>query len=123
MDNSKKEVKNHLIKRKNLNYKIFDGWMCEVKKGGKPIGSTLKEGDVVYIAQSGYAIFGKGIVSKIKEIKTFKSLEEFIKYSLHESEVEDDAFWLMKIKEYSKSDHIKDIFILEIILFFFYYIL
>jgi hypothetical protein len=113
MSTINKEGRKHLIKRKDLNFKIGDGWMCEVKKGGKPTGSTLQKDDVVYIAQSGYAIFGKGIVSEIKEIDPIKSLEEFIKYSLHISDVKDDEFWLMKIKEYSKIDNFKDIYILE----------
>ena len=113
MSTINKEVMKHLIKRKDLNYKIGDGWMCEVKKGGKPTGSKIQKDDVVYIAQSGYAIFGKGIISEIKEIDPFQSLGGFIKYSLHKSDVKDDAFWLMKIKEYSKSDNLKNIYILE----------
>ena len=51
----------NLIKRKDLNYNIKDGWYCEIRKGSSPNGSKAKVGEVIYIAQNGYAIFAKGI--------------------------------------------------------------
>ena len=103
----------HLIKRKNLDYEIKGGWMCEVKRGGSPNGSKVKPNDTVYIAQSGYAIFGKGKVIDVKDIVVVSTLEEFVKYSLNNSNIKDDDFWLMKIKQYSKLDIFQAIHILE----------
>ena len=56
----------NLIKRKDLNYNITDGWYCEIKKGSSPSGSKAKVGEEIFIAQNGYAIFAKGIISEKK---------------------------------------------------------
>ncbi len=103
----------HLVKRKNLDYKITGGWMCEVKRGGSPSGSKVSINDTVYVAQSGYAIFGKGIVLDVKNIVVVSTLEKFVKYALNNSNIKDDSFWLMKIKQYSKLDVFQAIHILE----------
>lgn len=93
----------HLIKRKNLGYKMSDGWLCEVKIGGLPSGSKVTKEDLIYIAQNGYAIFGSGIVKEVKILKK-RGLNEFIKYALITSNVKDDGFWLSKIREYCKME-------------------
>ena len=54
----------NLIKRKDLNYNITDGWYCEIKKGSSPNGSKAEVGEEIYIAQNGYAIFAKGVISE-----------------------------------------------------------
>ena len=102
-----KPQKKHLVKRRNLNYKAEDGWLCEVSRGKKPSGSKVELGDIVYIAQNGYAIFASGIVYGIKKIE-LSSFEEFVNYSLNESNIKDDDYWTSKIRDYSnnKSDAI-----------------
>ena len=39
----------NLIKRKNLNYNIKDGWYCEVKKNMRPSGCNALEGETINI--------------------------------------------------------------------------
>ena len=63
----------NLIKRKNLNYNIKDGWYCEVKKNMRPSGCNALEGETIYIAQNGYAIFAKGIISEKKIISSLNN--------------------------------------------------
>lgn len=106
-------MKKHLIKRKDLNYNIKDGWFCEVKTGGSPSGSRLKKNDLIYIAQSGYAVFGKGYATEVREITKTSTFEKFVYYALNESNVKDDKYWLSKIRSYSKLDNFKDTYILE----------
>ena len=102
----------NLIKRKDLNYNIKDGWYCEIRKGSSPNGSKAKVGEVIYIAQNGYAIFAKGIISQ-KKIIEVNGLAEFVRYSDSESNVNDDAYWHSKIKHYSKAKEPFKIYILE----------
>ena len=80
-------VKKHLIKRtskltdKNqFNHQLKDGWYSETKIGGKPTGHSAKKGDIVYIAESGFAIFGHGIIRDIitTEIISYNSLMNYI---------------------------------------------
>lgn len=91
---------NHLIKRKEVDFDLKDGWFCEVALDGKPSGSRVKSGDTIYVAQNGYAIFGTGIVH---EVNTFvcKSFESFVYYALHKSKVKDVDYWYSKFKKYS----------------------
>lgn len=95
--------KKHLIKRKNLGYKISDGWLCEVKRKSTPSGSDVKEGDLIYIAQNGYAIFGSGIVSNVHTI-CLRGFKEMANYVLNESNIKDDSFWISKLKKYASDD-------------------
>lgn len=95
--------KKHLIKRKNLGYKISNGWLCEVKRKSIPSGSNVKVGDLIYIAQNGYAIFGSGIVSKVDTI-CLEGFKKMANYVLNESNIKDDSFWISKLKKYASDD-------------------
>ena len=102
----------NLIKRKDLNYNIKDGWYCEIKKGSSPNGSKAEVGEEIYIAQNGYAIFAKGVISEKKLIEV-NGLSEFVRYSSSETKVKADEYWLSKIRHYSKSKEPYKICILE----------
>jgi hypothetical protein len=91
----------HLIKRKDVDFVLKDGWYCEVSQKKSPTGVKVKSGDTIYIAQNGYAIFGKGIVDKVSSFE-LHSLEEFVHYAMHKSQVNDKLYWLSKFKAYSE---------------------
>jgi len=76
--------KKHLVKRRDVDYQVKDGWLCEVSRKNQPSGSRIELGDIIYIAQNGYAIFAKGIIYKIRR-KEFNTFEGFVKYCLHDS--------------------------------------
>jgi hypothetical protein len=104
--------KNHLIKRKNLGYKISDGWLCEVKRKSPPSGSNVRKGDRVYVAQNGYAIFGLGIVQEVKLVQK-NGLKSLVNYALNESKIKDESFWNSKFKKYASVEDEEVYFILE----------
>lgn len=92
----------HLIKRKDVDFNLKDGWYCETKLKSWPTGEKVKKGDLVYIAQVGYAIYGHGIVENVVK-NEFDTFDDFLFYALHKSNVKDDGYWLLKFKEYSKN--------------------
>ena len=92
----------HLIKRREADFDLKNGWRCETSIKKWPNGIKVKPKDIIYVAQNGYAIFGKGIVKTVLKYE-FNSLEDFIFHALHKSCVKDDSYWLSKIKEYSKN--------------------
>ena len=92
----------HLIKRKEVDFNLKDGWYCETKLKSWPTGEKVKKGDLVYIAQAGYAIYGQGIVNDVIK-NEFDTFDNFLFYALHKSNVKDDGYWLLKFKEYSKN--------------------
>ena len=102
----------NIIKRSDLEYNMKDGWYCEVKKTLPPGGNKANEGEEIYIAQKGYAIYARGIISEIKRIEK-NSLNEFVKYSLQETNVKDDLYWLSKIKRFSLEKDSFKVHILE----------
>ena len=104
--------KKHLIKRKNLGYKISDGWLCEVKRKSTPSGSNVKVGDLVYVAQNGYAIFGLGIVQDVQFVEKH-GFKDFVDYALNESKIKDESFWNSKFKRYASGKDDEVFFILE----------
>jgi hypothetical protein len=67
---------------------------------------------VIYVAQNGYAIYGKGTVEKVIKLE-FTSFADFVKYALHQSNVLDDRYWFSKFKDYSKGLSVSCIKILE----------
>jgi hypothetical protein len=91
----------HLIKRREVDFDLKDGWYTEVSLNKSPIGSNVESGDTIYVAQNGYAIYGKGVVDQVLEFK-FHSLQEFVQYAMHKSKVDDKLFWLSKFKIYSE---------------------
>lgn len=104
--------KKHLIKRKNIGYKISDGWLCEVKRKSTPSGSNVKVGDLIYVAQNGYAIFGLGIVKEVQSVQK-RGFKNFVNYALNESKIKDDSFWNSKFKRYASGENDEVFFILE----------
>jgi hypothetical protein len=92
---------NHLIKRREVDFNLKDGWYCEVSLNKSPIGSKVKSGDTIFVAQNGYAVFGKGVVDQVLNFE-FHSLQEFVQYAMHKSNVDDKLYWLAKFKIYSE---------------------
>ena len=93
--------KKHLVKRRNVDYQAKDGWLCEVARKNPPIGSKVELGDIIFIAQKGYAIFAQGTVYKIRR-KKFETFKGFVEYCLNDSNVVDNDYWIEKIRTYSK---------------------
>jgi len=111
-------LKKHLIKRtgkladnNKFDYLLKDGWYSETKIGGKPTGHSAKKGDIVYIAESGFAIFGQGSIKEINitEIKTYNSL---IKYIFINAKVDEDKYWFSIIEKFYNGKG-KKLFIME----------
>ena len=91
----------HLIKRKEVDFNLKDGWYCEVSLNKSPTGIKVKSGDTIFVAQNGYAVFGKGVVDKVSNFE-FHSFEDFVQYAMHKSNVDDKLYWLSKFKTYSE---------------------
>jgi hypothetical protein len=102
----------HLIKRKDVEFDLKDGWYCETSLNKWPSGINVTEGDVIYVAQNSYAIYGKGTVEKVIKLE-FTSFVDFVKYALHKSNVLDDRYWISKLKDYSKDISVSSIKVLE----------
>ena len=65
----------HLIKRKDLGYTITQGWRCEVKLGSSPSGFKAQKNDIVFMAQNGYAIFAKAVITKLSFLSQGSDLD------------------------------------------------
>ena len=96
-----KDLKKHLVKRGNVDYQVKDGWLCEVARDKRPSGFKIGVGDIIYIAQNGYAIFAKGSVHEIKR-EEFNDFADFVGYCLNDSNVDDNDYWISKFRLYSK---------------------
>lgn len=94
-------MQHHLIKRADLGYRVQPGWRCEVKVKHNPSGSRSEEGDCVYVAENGYAIFASSTLTRRKPIARVRGLEEFVRYALKETDVQDDAYWMGKMRSYA----------------------
>lgn len=111
----------YLVKRSSkitdgteFSYDLKDGWYAEVNLGGKPrFSDSLQEGDIVYVAESGYAIFGKARVES-KIVRTFTSLDQYTDYVLNKSKTNHERYWFGKLKHaYKKYKGKKAIGVLE----------
>ena len=118
--NSTLMINKHLIKRSskfsdtspsfNLNE---GGWLCEVKIGSRPSGYKVKKRDIIYVAESGYAIYGKGEVGEIVR-KENLGLDEFVQFACCESNIKDSRYWFPRIQKFViKRKENQKIFILE----------
>ena len=103
-----------IIDGAEFSYELKSGWYAEVNLRGKPnFSDSLTGDDIIYVAESGYAIFGVGKIEKMKS-RTFKSLRKFTDYVLEESETQHDRYWFGKLKHaYKKYDGKSIIGILE----------
>ena len=103
----------NLIKRNTTSFKAKDGWYCEVNLRNSPrYSNEITDGEEIYIAENGYAIFAKGIISE-KNIIVKNKFEDFVRYALLESKVEDNDFWFTKMKKYAQEKDPLKITILE----------
>ena len=118
--NSTPMINKHLIKRSskfsdtspsfNLNE---GGWLCEVKIGSRPSGYKVKKRDIIFVAESGYAIYGKGEVGEIVR-KENLGLDEFVQFACCESNIKDSRYWFPRIQKFViKRKENQKIFILE----------
>ena len=88
----------HLIKRKDVEFDLKDGWYCETSLNKWPSGIKVIEGDLIYVAQNGYAIYGKGTVEKVKEPIVSKKTNKKSKSEILTSEIQ-----LLKRREVRQS--------------------
>jgi hypothetical protein len=82
-----------------IEYDLKDGWKTEVTIKSFPISkNAFIDNSEVYIAESGYAIFGKGFASKIDFYEfTFK---ELLNFGYNESAIRTETiFWNDRIKK------------------------
>ena len=117
------EMHKHLIKRSKSfkddyqKYLMQDGWYCESKYNSKPAGYKVKEGDLIYVAEAGYAIYGSGEVDKVN-LKIIQNPHELLDYVFNITNIKDAKYWFEKIKLYHSKTKINEIhnkkyFILE----------
>lgn len=111
----------YLIKRSSkiidgaeFSYELNNGWYAEVNVRGKPkFSDALKNDDLIYVAESGYAIFGFGKVDE-RISETFDSLNAFTSYVLSKAKTQHERYWFGKLKHvYEKYDGKSKIGILE----------
>ncbi len=111
----------YLIKRSSkiidgseFSYDLTDGWFSEVNLRGKPsFTDSLNKDDTIYVAESGYAIFGKGRVANIV-FQSFNNLASFTNYVLSKAKTPHERYWFGKLKHaYEKYDGKSKIGVLE----------
>lgn len=100
----------HLIKRQraltdgNVGTDRFgkDGWLCEARINRNPAGSKVEVGDLVYVAEAGYAIFGSGTVKEVRR-HTLNSAEEVLDFVFTKAQVSQDKYWMSQLEKVAKS--------------------
>jgi hypothetical protein len=94
----------YLIKRSakiidggEFSYQLNDGWYAEAQQQRPMFSEQLKVDDLIYVAESGYAIFGCGIVEE-KSLLPFDNLQDFFNHILCSAKTNHDRFWFHKMK-------------------------
>ena len=85
-------------KRKENNKSLFE---TAIKKNS-PVSSKLLLGDIIYIAETKYGIYAKGMVSTIFDIVEIKSMDEAIKFYKKYKTI-DANYWMTKIIDFDKA--------------------
>ena len=67
----------------------------------KPASAKLAIGDVIYVAETGYAIYAKCKVTRINKVREFINVEEILDY-INKNDLEDDVYWMDKLKRLQK---------------------
>lgn len=80
-----------------FSYQLNDGWYAEAQQSRPMFSEQLEKDDQIFVAESGYAIFGVGIVEE-KILKSFDSLLEFFNYVVRHSKTKHERFWFSKMK-------------------------
>lgn len=97
----------HLIKRNSNNtndgiieFDLINGWKTDIARNKFPVEKgKLNIGDEIFLAESGYAIFGKGTVSEVF-FHEF-SYDELVDFAFNKSKLkEEKIFWFNKLKKY-----------------------
>ena len=65
---------------------------CETRVNGNPSGYKIKLNDTIFVAEAGYAIISKGIVTQPPSIARVKSLEELFDY-ISTSKIKQSKYW------------------------------
>jgi hypothetical protein len=87
---------NGVIIKRNDNNKYF----YESRINSTPLSNKLKKGDVIYIAESDYGIYAKGIFTCKSDIIIFGSLDDIVEYYI-DHKFKDQNYWfslLQKLK-------------------------
>jgi hypothetical protein len=94
----------YLIKRSSkiidggeFSYQLNDGWYAEAQQQRPMFSEQLNKDDLIFVAESGYAIFGCGVVEE-KTLVSFDNLQDFFNYVISSSRTTHDRFWFNKMK-------------------------
>ena len=77
----------HLIKRSSdlvdsgfISKTSVGTFHCETRVNAKPSGCNMALGDQIFVAETGYAIYAKGVVEVSNDIVYIHNLEELFQY-------------------------------------------
>jgi hypothetical protein len=109
----------YLIKRSSkiidggeFSYQLNDGWYAEVQQKRPMFSEQVKKDDIIYVAESQYAIFGCGVVEE-KTLVSFDNLQEFFNHILSSAKTRHDRFWFNKMKDITEKYKGGKIWVLE----------
>ena len=92
-------MSNHLVKKSSafvdkglIIPKPGNSTYCETRVNGNPNGYKIKINDTVFVAEAGYAIISKGVVTSPPRIVKVKSLEELFSY-VSTSKIKQQKYW------------------------------
>jgi hypothetical protein len=109
----------YLIKRSSkiidggeFSYQLNDGWYAEAQQKRPMFSEQVKKDDIIYVAESQYAIFGCGVVEE-KTLVSFDNLQEFFNHILSSAKTRHDRFWFNKMKDITEKYKGGKIWVLE----------
>jgi hypothetical protein len=95
-----------------FSHQLNDGWYAEAQIKRPMFSDVLKTDDEIYVAESGYAIFGSGIVAD-KILLSFDNLQDFYLYVINSARTDHERFWFNKLKTITDKYRKGKIWILE----------
>ena len=96
----------------DFSHQLSDGWYAEAQQKKPMFSDILQSQDEIFVAESGYAIFGKGVVAE-KILRSFDDLQGFYNYVFRESKTKHERFWFNKLKNISEKYKNGKVWILE----------
>ena len=86
-----------LIKRKVRN----KGFSETAIRKKTPLSSKLKIGDMIYVAETKYGIYAKGLVSEVCDIEYFDTIEKAVEF-FSDGKIKGASYWMSKISGFQK---------------------
>lgn len=77
-----------IIKRNDVNKQY-----SESRLNGTPLSNNLENGDIVYVSESDYGIYAKGIVKGKSTLHIFNTLDEILEYYIKHN-LQDSNYWV-----------------------------